>query len=73
MLNGPAPLVVIAGRTSGYQVLPGMPASQAAGDYMIDCQVDGVQAAVLAGVFITPENLALGESDGGAWPADHFL
>ena len=54
-------LAVIAGPTGTYQVVPDVATAKMAGKHMVQGQFPTSQAAVLAGVVITDEDLATGQ------------
>lgn len=68
-----AAFAVVAGRTSCYQVIPGVRSALVARHDVVDGQFGGLGAAILAGVIITAEDLCLGQLDGGARAFDHVL
>ncbi len=56
----PSALAMIAGRAGRRHIGPNMPAAQVPRHNMIDRQVVGMLAAVLAGFVVTPEHLLAG-------------
>ena len=59
----PPALAAIAGRTGGYQVLPGVTATPMTRYHVVDGQRSSRSSAVLAAVTVPPEYFAFGQLD----------
>jgi len=60
-LRGSSCLAAVAEHTGAYHIFPGMLTSPVAGNDVVQSQLSGLLAAVLAGVFITVEYLIAGQ------------
>lgn len=66
-----APFVAIAGMTRGRKVLPGVLPSHMSGQDVINGEVGGFFAAILAGVVIPTQDFPFRESQAGSRPLHH--
>jgi hypothetical protein len=64
--RGTVALAVVAGFASAHQILPGMLAAPVAGDDVVQGQIPGLQAAVLAREIVSDKDLLAAETE--LWP-----
>ena len=66
-----APLASITGRAGGHEIFPRVAAALPSGDDVIEGQGAHLAAAILAGVLVAPQNLALRQGDSRPWSPNH--